>query len=154
MKKDFIIGFTSLKDGLHSFDYIIDNTFFEQFDYSEIQEGDLKVHLDLEKKATLMEAFFQISGKVTLLCDRCTDEYDQPVATENELIYKFGSEAIEDENVITVFHHEHQIDIAHPIYEFIMTSLPSKRLHPKGACNESMLKIMEQYLLVAKDEEE
>ncbi|MFD1553958.1 DUF177 domain-containing protein [Putridiphycobacter roseus] len=154
MKKDFIIGFTSLKDGLHSFDYNIDDTFFEQLDYSEIQQGDLKVHLDLEKKATLMEAHFQISGKVTLMCDRCTDEYEQTVDTENELIYKFGSEAMEDENVITVFHHEHEIDITHPIYEFIITSLPSKRLHPKGTCNESMLEIMDQYLLVGNDEEE
>ena len=154
MKKDFVIGFSSLKEGKHEFSYKIERSFFEHFEYSEIENGTLKVELELEKKSTLMNARFQINGEVTVMCDRCTDDYQQSVNTEQELIYKFSNEAIDDESIVVVYPNEFQIDVSHPIYEFIITALPNKRLHPDGDCNSEMLKIMDNYLLVASDEEE
>ncbi len=154
MKDDFAIGFSSLKEGKHLFNYKIENPFFEQFDYSEIENGSLEVAIELEKKSTLMNARFQINGEVEVMCDRCTDYYSQKINSSQELIYKFGTEAMEDENIIVVFPNEFKIDVSHPIYEFIITALPTKRLHPEGECNEDMLNIMDNYLLISTDEEE
>jgi uncharacterized metal-binding protein YceD (DUF177 family) len=86
------------------------------------------------------------------MCDRCTEDFEQVIDTRNELIYKFGSEPIDDETVVVILPREFQIDLQHPIYEFTATSLPLKKLHPKGKCNEEMLKIMDQYLLIAEEE--
>ena len=154
MKNAYFIAFSSLKEGKHLFNYEIENSFFEQFDFSEIEKGSLKVELELEKKSTLMNAKFQINGMVEVMCDRCTDNYNQDVNATNKLVYKFSNEEMDDENIIVVFPNEFQIDVSHSIYEFIITALPSKKLHPNQACNEEMLKIMDKYLLISTDEEE
>ncbi|MFK8039445.1 MAG: DUF177 domain-containing protein [Crocinitomicaceae bacterium] len=152
MRNDFLINFTSLKEDQHIFNYKIDDSFFEQIEYSAITAGTLEVELTLDKKSTLMNAEFHIKGKVTVMCDRCTDNFEQSIDTKNELIYKFGSEAIDDESVVIVLPREFQINVQHPIYEFTFTNLPLKKLHPKGQCNLDMLKIMDQYLLIAEEE--
>lgn len=152
MRSDFEINFTSLKEGQHTFNYKIEDTFFEQLDYSVIEKGNLDVEFTLDKKSTLMTAEFHIKGKVTVMCDRCTDSFELPVSTSNELVYKFGDELIDDESVVVILPREFEIDVKHPIYEFTATSLPLKKLHPKGECNEEMLKIMDQYLLYSEEE--
>ncbi|MDX1350690.1 MAG: DUF177 domain-containing protein [Putridiphycobacter sp.] len=154
MRSDFQINFTSLKEGQHVFNFKIDDSFFEQLEYTIIEKGNLEVEMILEKKPTLMNAVFHIKGTVTVMCDRCTDNFELAVETQNELIYKFGSEPMDDESVVVVLPREFEINVQHPIYEFTATSLPLKKLHPKGECNEEMLKIMDQYLLISEDEEE
>ncbi len=152
MKNDFLINFTGLKEGQHIFNFKIEDSFFEQLEYAVIEAGDLEVELTLEKKSTLMNAVFNIKGSVIVMCDRCTDDFRQEIDTHNELIYKFGNKPMDDESVTVVLPNEFQIDVQHPIYEFTLTSMPLKKLHPKGECNEEMLKIMDQYLLVAEEE--
>ncbi|MFK8044660.1 MAG: DUF177 domain-containing protein [Crocinitomicaceae bacterium] len=152
MRSDFLINFTSLKEGQHIFNYKIEDSFFEHLEYSAIEAGNLEVELVLDKKSTLMNAEFSIKGKVSVMCDRCTDVFETAVNTVGELIYKFGSESIDDESVVVILPREFEIDVTHPIYEFTSTSLPLRNLHPKGLCNEEMLKIMDQYLLISEEE--
>ena len=52
-KQKLVIPFIGLTEGLHQFEFEIDSTFFEQFDYSIIEEGDFKIKVDFEKKKLL-----------------------------------------------------------------------------------------------------
>ncbi len=58
MNGDYIIKFTSLKDGYHDFNYKIGNKFFEHIEYSEIKEAEIVVNLSLEKKSTMIKNLF------------------------------------------------------------------------------------------------
>lgn len=149
-KSEYVLGFTSLPDGKHLFSFEVEKSFFEQLDSSEIKDAKLKVKLTLEKKPTMMMANFEIAGKVKVMCDLCTDDFDQPIKGTGDLIYKFGEEDLDDENVITVYPHETEIDVAQPIYEFAYLLLPVRRIHPKGKCNQEMLNDIDQYLMVKK----
>jgi len=147
-KSEYNIGFTGLTDGKHEFTFEIGKTFFEQLEYSEINDAELKVKMVLEKKPTMMLASFDIAGKVKVMCDRCTDDFFIPVKGDAEIIYKFGTEELDDENVIVVLPNETEIQVAHPIYEFTCLMLPVRRIHPEGQCNQEMLKSIDQYLMV------
>jgi len=149
-KSEYVLGFTSLPDGKHLFNFEIGKTFFEQLDHSEIKDAKLKVKLTLEKKPTMMMANFEIVGKVKVMCDLCTDDFDLPIKGIGDLIYKFGEEDLDDENVTTVYPHEAEIDVTQPIYEFSYLLLPARRVHPKGKCNQEMLNDIDQYLMVKK----
>jgi hypothetical protein len=46
----FGVQFVGLKLGEHIFEYDIDNTFFEHFEYDEFNDVQLKVTLTLQKK--------------------------------------------------------------------------------------------------------
>ena len=112
-KSEYLIGFTGLTDGRHEFAFEIGKTFFEQLEYSEINDAKLTVQLVLEKKPTLMQADFDIEGKVNVMCDRCTDYFDLPIKGKSTLIYKFGEEDMDDENVVTVYPNETEINVVH-----------------------------------------
>ena len=131
---------------MHEFDFDVDNLFFENLEYSEIKKGDLKVHVVLNKKSTFLELDFHIRGNVELVCDRCLDDYLQPIDYEGKLFVKF-SDTEEDlaEDVICLSPLENELDITHYIYESINLSIPLKRVHPddkdgNSTCNPEMLK--------------
>lgn len=83
------IVYQGLSEGVHEFDFDVDNSFFESLEYSDIKKGDLKVNIVLNKKSTFLELDFQINGNVELLCDRCLDDYNQPIEYEGKLYVKF-----------------------------------------------------------------
>ena len=66
--KEFIIQFSGLKQGTHDFEYVIDNKFFENFEYDEFNDASLKVQVELNKKTTLLELSFDASGTVNVNC--------------------------------------------------------------------------------------
>jgi len=145
------IVYQGLSEGLHEFDFEIDDLFFDSLEYSDIKKGDLKAKVYLNKKSTFLELDFQIDGYVELICDRCLDEYKQPVNFEGKLYVKFSEK--EDEladDVICLLPTDHELDISHYIYESINLSIPLKRVHPDDdegnvTCNPEMLEKLENY---------
>jgi hypothetical protein len=49
-KSDFTIPFAGLKLGHHSYEFEVDDAFFEDLEYSLIKKGSVSVSIDLEKK--------------------------------------------------------------------------------------------------------
>jgi uncharacterized metal-binding protein YceD (DUF177 family) len=155
MNNEYIIRFSSLKDGVHEFDYTIGKEFFEHIDYSEVKNAKLEVNLFLEKTPTMMILNFGITGQVEVMCDMCTDDFYIDIETFDEIIYRFGNEDLGDEKIIVIYPNEIEIDITHPMYEFISLAIPSRRVHEdKNDCNKDMLKDISNYLLVDDDSSE
>lgn len=129
--KEFTIPFVGLKLGTHRFEYEIDNKFFEHFEFDEFNSSDLKVDLFLEKKTTMMELTFKASGTVNVHCDLTNEPYDQPIDSELLLVVKFGDEYNDDnEDLLILPYGEFEINVQQYIYELIVLSVPSKRVHP------------------------
>jgi uncharacterized metal-binding protein YceD (DUF177 family) len=141
---EYDIPFTGLVLGTHRFQFEVDSSFFDKFEYSEIEKANYKVELDLEKKSTMLILHFNLKGKVKTICDSCGDDFEMNVSHKDRIIVKFGEdtgEAIDE--IWEISQHDHQINIANLIYEFAHLSLPSKRVHPKGKCNEKALEELE-----------
>lgn len=127
----FIIPFIGLKEGKHQFEYQIDKKFFEAFQYDEFNDVDVKVELFFVKKPTLLELEFQFNGTVNIFCDISCELYNQPISDKFKLIVKFGDEYNDErDDILVIPHTEFQINIAQYIYESIILSVPSKRVHP------------------------
>jgi uncharacterized protein len=145
MINTFKIPFVGLKPGKHEFEFDVDNSFFETLSYSLIEKGNLKVWLDLEKKETMLLASFYVDGAVEMVCSRCNEPMDAEVEGELEIIYKFGHESYDDENLIVISPDSFEIDVTQPIYELIIVSLPSRPVHEEGKCDEEMVKLLEKF---------
>jgi len=129
--KDYIIPFIGLKVGEHHFDYQIDNTFFQNFEYDEFNAVNVKIDLKFEKKSTFLELYFSASGLVNVNCDITNEPYEQTINDEFKLVVKFGDEYNnENEEILIVPHGEYEINISQYIYELIVLSVPAKRIHP------------------------
>jgi uncharacterized metal-binding protein YceD (DUF177 family) len=128
----FDIVIAKLELGRHEFTFKIDDEFFELFDYSLVDHGDLKVQVELDKKVSFISLKFSFVGVVELVCDRSLEKYDHKLETTNKVIIKYGEEAQElsDEIELIPFNTQ-QINIARYIYEFITVAIPMKKLHPR-----------------------
>jgi uncharacterized protein len=148
----YIIPFGGLNEGEHEFNFLIDNKFFEIYEFPEIREGEVEIQVTLIKKTNLLELIFVLNGNLKVTCDRCLDDFMLPITYKTTLYVNFGSNYSEvDENIIIIPYSESQIDISQYIYEFINLSLPIRRIHPedsegKSLCNKVMLEKLNQYL--------
>ena len=146
--KEFTIPFSGLKLGNHRFEYKVDNTFFEHFDFDEFNEVDAKVQIALEKKPTLLELELTVSGSVNVNCDLTNEPFDQAIDHYMILVVKFGEEYFDDfEEILILPHGSHELDVSQYIYELIILAVPSKRIHPgvvDGTLKSEMLKKLEE----------
>ncbi|MEW6468693.1 MAG: DUF177 domain-containing protein [Bacteroidota bacterium] len=161
MKKDkertrdrkFVVQFSGLSMGRHEFDFQVDDSFFEQFSNSEISKGDFTVRLELLKQSTMLVLDFDIRGSVNVECDRCSEAFDLHVEGQSRLIVKIGNEDFEEESdIIVIPSTESEIDVSHSIYEYIILSLPQRRVHPvdkkgRSGCDPETIKKLEKVLL-------
>jgi len=126
----FMIPFSGMKVGNHNFTFEIDDKFFEHFEYSEIKKGKLQVNCLLDKQVRMMVLYFDITGTVRVPCDRCAEEFDQPIEGKQKLIVKFGVDHIEEsEDILVITEKEHELDISQFLYEYIHLLLPIKKVH-------------------------
>lgn len=154
-RRGFYIQFEGLKETLHHFDFEVDDAFFSSFEGSLIEQGDLRVDLDLDKRSTMMELIFAIKGTVTRECDLCGDPLKIPVDLKEKVIVKFGEEGQESTEELTYIPPSaYQIDVAPFIYEFIVLALPAKNVHPEGQCNPEALELLNKLNTRSEEEDE
>ena len=133
MKKlnEYLIPFVGLKLGKHQFEYQINKTFFDYFEYDDFESADIKVELVLEKKSLMLELHFKHKGTVHVPCDLTGEMFDLPIKGNMRVVVQFGETFNnENEELLILPHGEHQVDVSQYIYEMIALSVPLKRVHP------------------------
>ncbi len=143
------IEFQGLSEGVHDFIFDVDQLFFDNIEYSDIKSGTLKAFVALNKKPQLLELDLKIEGFVNIICDRCLDELKMPVNFEGQVFVKFSeTEQGYTDEVIYLLPGDHEVNLAHYIYESIKISLPIKCVHPddehgNSTCDPEMLQRIE-----------
>jgi uncharacterized metal-binding protein YceD (DUF177 family) len=130
--KQYIIPFIGLKQGKHLFEYEIDNTFFDAYGFNEFNYSSLQVTLVFEKKTTFFELNFEVTGTVNFDCDTSLEPFNQKINGNLPLVIKFGQEYNDDNDEMIIIPHEYyELDVSQFIYELIILSVPTKKVHPK-----------------------
>jgi len=147
--EEFNISFVGLKLGKHKFEYQIDNTFFEYFQYDEFQNSAINVIVDLEKKGNMLNLEFTATGNVTVACDVTNEPFELAVEGNLPIIVKFGDEFNNDnEELLILPHGTFELNVAQLIFEMIVLSMPTKRIHPgveDGTLESEVLNRLEEY---------
>src|ERR1041385_6315843 len=122
--KQYKIAYAGLKPGIHEYEYLIEDKFFEALEYSPYKKGEVKVLLKLNKQDALIILDFALKGHIQVPCDRCLELYFQEIESENRIIVKFGSEAYEEsEEILVLSREDAELDVSHYIYEFIYLAI-------------------------------
>jgi uncharacterized metal-binding protein YceD (DUF177 family) len=131
LENEFMIPFVGLKLGKHQFEYKINKTFFEAFNYDDFIDADVTITLDFEKASTLFDLNFTAKGYFNLACDLTNEPYNQPIEAQLNLVVKFGPEFNnENESILILPYQAYEIDISQYIYEMLVLAIPAKRVHP------------------------
>jgi len=149
MSRAYIIPIGGLKDGNHKFDFEIGKRFFENFEESEVKEGELAAEIVLDKRSTHIDLLIRIEGRVEINCTRCLGIFSWHVESESRLLVKFGGSNEEiDPDIIYLPQGENELDLEQHLYEDILLALPIRRIHPddnegRSTCDPEMLKRLE-----------
>ncbi|MNJ91418.1 hypothetical protein D3C87_90700 [compost metagenome] len=158
--KQFSIPFTGLKIGKHQFDFEVDNSFFEAFEYSLVKKGNLKAEVELDKQETMLLLQFRIKGTIVLDCDKCLAEFEAPISVQERQIVKFAEDELESDDleIITLSRKESELDISELIYEFITVSVPYIKVCEENGdgqkCDQEMIARLESLAVGSQEEEQ
>ncbi len=149
--REFEIAWLGLKLGEHVYEFNVGDEFMHEHGApAETHDWDAQVKLRFDRQQSFFRMHFDISGSVTVPCDRCGDDFTMNLWDEFDLLVKLtgedevGEETDEEADVAFIPRHETVIDISNWIYEFVMLSLPLQKLHPEGACNPDAMKLLNQ----------
>ena len=134
--------------------YQLDNQFFLDLDAPDVQKGQVKVVLKVRKTSGIYQLDFHTEGKVIVICDRCLDEMEQPIETDDRLKVKLGADFAEIDDMVVVPEEDGYINVAWFIYEFIALSIPMKHVHAPGKCNKDMVNKLSKHLRVSGEDED
>ena len=152
--KTYRIDLKALKEDETVLQYSVNDDFFEALDGSLLEHGALHVSVSIRKMAGLFELLFHSEGIVTVSCDRCLDDMEQPIKADNRLMVRLG-DTFSDGDIVTIDENEGILDVSWYIYEFIMLAIPIKHVHAPGKCNSAMTqKLLELSGAVRSGEEE
>ena len=153
------IDLRTLTDGTLEYTEVLDESFFDGLDDAQIRKGRVDATVSIRRAGS--DGFTMklgVEGIVTVQCDLCLDDMDQPVSGESEYIVRLrprltGSpisdnrdadgEQYEDD-VITVDEEEGILNLEWLIYELTVLAIPIKHVHAPGKCNDAMTKKLEE----------
>ena len=97
-------------------------------------------------------------GTVNVNCDLTNEPFNQEIQNQFNLVVNFGEE-YNDENdeILIIPHGEYEINISQYLYELIVLSVPSKRVHPgvkDGTLESDILKKLEELSPKGKEDNE
>ncbi|MFT5183599.1 MAG: uncharacterized metal-binding protein YceD (DUF177 family) [Flavobacteriales bacterium] len=144
LTNDYTIPFTGLTIGKHAFEFQLGKAFFEQFEYSEISEGDVFIDVILEKQSSMMILDFEFEGVIETICDRCQESVEIELEGEFRLIVKFGDYTdTNNDEILILGPNEVEVDFTQYFYEYSHLALPSKRVHDSlEECNQDVIAIL------------
>ncbi|RZK77073.1 MAG: DUF177 domain-containing protein [Pedobacter sp.] len=157
--KQFSIPFTGLKIGKHQFDFEIDNSFFEAYEYSLVKKGELKADIELDKQETMLILQFHINGTIVLECDKCLSEFNAPISIHERQIVKFAEDDLESDDleIIMLNKRESELNVADLIYEFINVGVPYIKICEQNGdgqkCDQDMIDKLESLAVGSQNEE-
>ena len=139
--EQFKIDLKGLAEGETTLEWNLDDRYFQTLEDAQVQGGALHVSVSIRKATGFYELLFHTVGTVTIPCDRCLDDMQQPIVADLRLVATLGREETPDEDdVIVVDEHEGVLDTAWPLYESIALAVPIQHVHQPGDCNDAMMR--------------
>lgn len=144
----YSIQLKTMEIGESVLEYHLDNEFFEAIGEEAIQKGNINAKIRVVKSSKQSELFFELEGKVVVLCDRCLEEMDQPIKTSGHLIVRMGKEFMDDgDDIVVIPEEQGVINVSWFMYEFVELAIPIKHVHPFGHCNTGMASKLSEHLV-------
>ncbi|MBK6932508.1 MAG: DUF177 domain-containing protein [Saprospirales bacterium] len=145
----YSIPIQGLKTGIHRLKYTLDRAFFRHFDDSPVEDGNVEVGVELDKRPDMLLFDFKIDGYSNAECDRCTAAIHLPLQDERQLVVKYGdAEGEEEDEVVFISREASVFNLAPYLYEFTILALPITNTYdcqndPEPPCNFDVLKYLE-----------
>ena len=139
IQKPHIIELSKLEIGNYSFDYELDNAYFQSVEKSEVLSGNVQAKAELALRARDFDLRIKVGGVVQVTCDRCLDPMDMAVDAEDDMEMDEGTK---------------MLDLEWLAYELVIVNLPLVHSHQPGGCNPMMDALLQDHLCTTPEDED
>ena len=143
--EQFNVDLKALSQGDNILSFVLDDAFFEAIEAPTVRRGRLQTTLTIHRTEDYFDLDFHTEGLVTVACDRCLGDLEQPISADDHLVAKFGTAYSEDDELVIVAENEGMLDVSWFIYQFVELSIPLRHVHAPGKCNPAMMKALEEH---------
>ncbi len=133
-------------------EFELDDAYFKKIDSPEVQKGNVKAKVSVQRKLSTFDILFTLDGSITIPCDRCLDDMEQPIHYKEKLQVKFGDKFAEEDEIVIVPESEGAINVAWFLYEFIVLNIRIKHVYATGECNKTMVVKLKRHITRQKDD--
>lgn len=152
---DFSLPLKSLSPGKHLFEFPLNKKLFDDMESADIRDADLKAEVTVNYRNDLYELAFNITGEVTILCDRCLDEMQWPIDAEYHISVKYGDEYRDDsDELLEIPESATSLNVAYMLFDTVSLAIPIKHVHPMGKCNRQMSAMLRKHRAQIIDDED
>jgi len=156
----FKINIHNLKEGEQKYEFTAKYDDLNLGDVEFSIPGEIKIDIILYKIVNQISVKAFLKGKFEFDCDRCTEKYIQDFDTDFEIIYKYDFREKQtgisetDDDIKIIPHNTIFIDIKEDIRDFIMLSVPLRKVpeENEGKCLFCNKKISEILSIPVKEE--
>ena len=129
--KIYDIPITSLKVGIHTFNYEVTQDLMDFYGYEDHwDDARVSVTVTLEKRVNVMRLDIDAVGDIHTWCDVTDEEFRLPIEGHESLTVKVQEIPSDDDQVIVLSPLDTVLNVGQWIYEVIVLSVPQKRYHP------------------------
>ena len=140
---DTVIRFSGLKPGVYTYDFTLVGEFFEEWKIDEIEDGNVKIHVRMERRERMLLFTFDLRGEVTVPCDRCLAPLLVPIEGQEYLTVSFSdTESTLDEEQLILPEDATEVDLAQHLYEYVAVRIPLHHSHPEGECDPEVARFI------------
>ena len=148
------VDLKGVTDEISVFNYALDDDYFKFIEAPDVKKGKLKCELTIRKGTSFFELNFHTEGTIQIPCDRCLEDMNQKICTDDRMIVKFGEEYSEEDDFVTVSEEKGILDVSWFIYEFVVLNIPIKHVHEHGECDAKMMELLNEHIVGEDDGEE
>ena len=142
------LAFAGLADGQHEFDYELNSNLLKALNFDLFEDLKVEAKVTLDKAPSLLQLEVKLKGQVLTACDRCAENFWLEVEGQDFLVIKLLTQLTDDLNqedeVVYLEHTASSYNLGYFLYEALVLSLPTRRVHPddengEPTCNPEIL---------------
>lgn len=139
-----------LPEGVFEVSYLLDDEFIARGKAFELYGGEVEVVLNGTRAGEVFHVSFSLKGEVDTPCTRCEEPLRYPLSESFQMVIKLGEVYADDgDQELIVPRTSPTLELDDLLYNFLVLSLPLRRVHPDGECTAEV----ENYLAERKPQE-
>lgn len=128
-ERKYSVEVPKLRYGVNEEAFELDRSFFEEFEFSPIHEGNVKVSVSIDKTNTHLDTKFHFVGEISLECDRCLEPYLHHVDFEMRIVYSYDEELeFDTDEIVLIDRSTPVLYFANDFYDFLVIEIPLRKV--------------------------
>ncbi|MCB9233818.1 MAG: DUF177 domain-containing protein [Bacteroidia bacterium] len=128
-EKKYSVEVPKLILGYQEEEFLIEKDFFDQFELSPIEDGEVRVKARITKFNTHFDIIFEFSGYIMLECDRCMEPYPHQFSNSHRVIFTYDEKVEkETDDVVLIDRNNPLLSFVNEFYDFLVLEIPIRKV--------------------------